>query len=49
VRRQFWDQVRAGLSVVEAAESVGVSRCAGKRWFQQVYDVFMGLHRIAAS
>lgn len=39
VRRQFWDQIRAGFSVVEAAESVGVSRCAGKRWFQQVGGV----------
>jgi transposase, IS30 family len=39
VRRQFWDQVRAGFSVVEAAEAVGVSRNAGQRWFQQVGGV----------
>jgi IS30 family transposase len=39
VRRGFWGQVRAGFSVVEAAEAVGVSRNVGQRWFQQVGGV----------
>jgi transposase len=34
VERQFWQEVRAGRSVVAAADAVGVSDSAGKRWFR---------------
>src|SRR5215217_7517592 len=33
VERAFWQQVRAGLSVVESASAVGVSRATGQRLF----------------
>jgi hypothetical protein len=34
VERQFRQEVRAGRSVVAAADAVGVSDSAGKRWFR---------------
>jgi hypothetical protein len=34
VERQFWQEVRAGRSVAGAADAVGVSDSAGKRWFR---------------
>ena len=35
VEAAFWAGVRSGLSVVEAAAVLGVSRNTGQRWFQQ--------------
>ena len=38
-RRRFWDQVRGGLAVFEAADAAGVSRTSAKRWFAEVGGV----------
>lgn len=35
IRRMFWQQVRAGLTAVEAAEVIGVSRTTGRRLFRR--------------
>jgi IS30 family transposase len=34
VRRLFWEQVRSGLTVAEAAEAVGASRFSGMDWYR---------------
>ena len=34
VRRKFWEQVRRGLTVAEAAEAVGASRFSGMDWYR---------------
>jgi hypothetical protein len=34
VERRFWQEVRAGRSVAAAADAVGGSDSAGKRWFR---------------
>lgn len=39
VRREFWGAVRGGMSVGEAAASVGVSRVTGWRWFRHAGGV----------
>ena len=39
VRAAFWDGVRAGLGVEEAAAAAGVSRRAGWRWMRQAGGV----------
>jgi len=39
VRRRFWEQVRAGDGVREAAVVVGVSRAIGNEWFRQTGGV----------
>ena len=35
VRRRFWDGIRAGMLIGEAAQAAGVSATAGSRWFGQ--------------
>src|SRR5690606_8109349 len=35
VRRRFWDGIRVGLLIEEAAELAGVSGSAGRKWFRQ--------------
>jgi len=39
VVRQFWDQIRDGLSAAEAGTVVGVSQRTGKKWFAQAGGV----------
>ena len=39
VRRRFWDRVRSGLSLSDAAVSVGVSATVGKRWYREAGGV----------
>jgi len=34
VRREFWEQVRRGLTVAEAAQAVGASRFSGMDWYR---------------
>lgn len=34
VRREFWEQVRRGLTVAEAAEAVGATRFSGMDWYR---------------
>ncbi|MEO6509838.1 MAG: IS30 family transposase [Nocardioides sp.] len=45
VEREFWQRVRAGLSVVQAAAAVGVSRPTGQRLFSRSGGVIPGLIR----
>lgn len=35
VRALFWDQIRAGLNIAEAAEAIGVSPPSCRGWFRQ--------------
>jgi transposase, IS30 family len=39
VRRRFWQAVRGGLSVTDAAAAAGVSRPTGYRWFREAGGV----------
>ena len=39
IRRGFWDGIRGGMSVGEAAEAVGVPVRAGYRWFDEAGGV----------
>ena len=34
VERQFWEQIRTGITSEKAAEVVGVSQAVGSRWFR---------------
>ena len=34
VRREFWEQVRQGLTVAEAAGAVGATRFSGMDWYR---------------
>lgn len=43
VQRQFWRQIRAGDSVVDAAAVASVSVTAGKRWFRHAGGVIPSL------
>lgn len=39
VRRRFWEKIRAGGSVAEAAEAAGVSEVSGERWYRKAGGV----------
>jgi IS30 family transposase len=39
VRREFWERIRSGDGVREAAEAIGVSHTAGKEWFRDAGGV----------
>ena len=38
-RRRFWDSIRVGLTVEDAAVAAGVSCTAGWRWFREAGGV----------